>query len=184
MACYICKRISTNKQMVNGKEYCHLCVGVANKLGGLGKLETNPSEIMASTEIMAPSKDQDQEQRMRELKESAHIILSTSPEISGYSITKHIGIVSKSCVFGLGLWTDFKAILSDNFGGHSKTLESSLDSMINECMLALKVKAVSQGADAVVSIRIDPDEISGGGKSMMMVTATGTMVKLTNNKEE
>ena len=43
-------------------------------------------------------------------------------------------------------------------------------------MAELKAKAKSFQADAIVGLHIDFDEVSGGGKSMFMVSASGTAV--------
>lgn len=42
----------------------------------------------------------------------------------------------------------------------------------------LKREAAELGADAVIAVDLDYSEISGGGKSMMMLVASGTAVKL------
>lgn len=45
-------------------------------------------------------------------------------------------------------------------------------------MAELKAKAKSFQADAIVGLHIDFDEVSGGGKSMFMVSASGTAVMI------
>lgn len=42
----------------------------------------------------------------------------------------------------------------------------------------LRAEALALGADAVVGIDLDYSEISGGGKSMLFLVASGTAVKL------
>jgi uncharacterized protein YbjQ (UPF0145 family) len=42
----------------------------------------------------------------------------------------------------------------------------------------LRAEAFALEADAVVGVRLDFNEYSGGGKSMLFVVATGTAVKL------
>jgi hypothetical protein len=56
---------------------------------------------------------------------------------------------------------------------------------INERALSLiQERAAARGANAVVGLRVDHDEISGGGKSMLMVTAMGTAVTCQELKTE
>ena len=46
-----------------------------------------------------------------------------------------------------------------------------------EALSQLSAEALQLGAIAIVGLRVDHDEISGAGKSMMMVTAMGTAVR-------
>ena len=45
-------------------------------------------------------------------------------------------------------------------------------------MIEIEQKAASIGADAVVGLKMDFNEISGKGKTMFMVSAVGTAVKI------
>jgi hypothetical protein len=47
----------------------------------------------------------------------------------------------------------------------------------DEALRLIEAKALQRGADAVLGLRVDHDEISGSGKSMLMVTASGTAVR-------
>ncbi|TLF50749.1 YbjQ family protein [Halomonas urmiana] len=46
---------------------------------------------------------------------------------------------------------------------------------------ALRRETESMGANAVIGIDLDYSEISGGGKSMLILVATGTAVKVTRD---
>jgi len=50
---------------------------------------------------------------------------------------------------------------------------TKLDKINQEVLGIIEQKALSLGANAVLGLRVDHDEISGGGKSMLMVTASG-----------
>jgi len=47
------------------------------------------------------------------------------------------------------------------------------------CLDELRREAEEVGANAVIGIDLDYSEISGGGKSMLFLVATGTAVKVT-----
>ena len=51
-----------------------------------------------------------------------------------------------------------------------------LDEIKSQVLSQLRKKACELGCNAVIGVSIDVDEISGGGKSMLMVTASGTAV--------
>ena len=56
--------------------------------------------------------------------------------------------------------------------------------MYKEVMAELEAKAKSFRANAIVGLHIDFDEVSGGGKSMFMVSASGTAVMIESNFED
>ena len=86
--------------------------------------------------------------------------------------------VSAHIVAGTNLFSDFFASFSDVFGGRSQTYQKQLSSLYNEAIERIKYAAFELGANCVVGLSIDMDEISGKGKSMFMLTAVGTAVVL------
>ncbi len=67
----------------------------------------------------------------------------------------------------------------DVFGGRSKTAEKLLVEMQHEVITELRRQADDAGADALVDLRIETGEISGGAKSQMfLVSAFATPVVL------
>lgn len=67
---------------------------------------------------------------------------------------------------------------NDTFGGRSKTMQDGLREARKTALSELRLEAQALGADAVVGIDLDYSEISGGGKSMLFLVASGTAVKL------
>ena len=68
--------------------------------------------------------------------------------------------------------------MSDFFGGRSATYADQISRIKAQALTDLKYEAIELGANAVISVSIDVDEVSGGGKSMFMITAYGTAVTL------
>ncbi|NJW53819.1 YbjQ family protein [Salinimicrobium oceani] len=66
--------------------------------------------------------------------------------------------------------------MSDIFGGRSGSYKKQLSSIYSEAIERIKQEAKRIGANGVVGLKIDIDEVSGGGKSMFMITAIGTAV--------
>ncbi|HEY6434995.1 MAG TPA: YbjQ family protein, partial [Ignavibacteriaceae bacterium] len=115
-----------------------------------------------------------------------NFILSTTPTLEGYKIKKYYGTVTSHVVAGTGLFSDFAAGMSDVFGGRSESYQKQLISIKEEVLKRLKEEATSLGANGIVGLKVDFDEISGKTKSMFMVSALGTAVQLefNGNKEE
>lgn len=106
------------------------------------------------------------------------VIISTTSTIQGRLIEEYLDVVSVFCVLGLGFISDIAASFTDMLGGHSQRYENQMKEMLDYIKAGLYEKAEALGGNAVVSVKIDFDEISGKGMQMMMVVATGTCVKL------
>lgn len=106
------------------------------------------------------------------------VLVVTSSSADGLKIKRFIKPVSAHIVAGTNMFSDFLGGLSDVFGGRSQTYQKQLSSLYNEAIERIKYAAYELGADCVMGLHIDIDEISGKGKSMFMITAIGTAVVL------
>ncbi|BBI31928.1 YbjQ family protein [Cohnella abietis] len=109
------------------------------------------------------------------------MIITTTSTIEGTEIQHYKGIVSARVVTGTGYFADLFADFSDVFGGRSNTYQKQLKSIYDEVIELLTDEARKVSANAIIGVRIDHDEISGKGKQMFMVTATGTAVAIDNS---
>ena len=103
-------------------------------------------------------------------------VVSTTSTLEGYEIGRYLGIVSAHVVAGTDVFTDIIASFSDFFGGRSQVYRRELSAIGEEAIEELKEQCYRLGANGLLGVRIDHDEISGKGKSMFMVTASGTAV--------
>ena len=107
-----------------------------------------------------------------------NIILTTTPTVPNRSISDVIDIVTAECVFGLHLFKDIFSGVRDIVGGRAKGQQDALREARQVCLDELRMEAISLGADAVVGIDLDYSEISGSGKEMLFLVASGTAVLL------
>jgi len=129
--------------------------------------------------IIASERDMTVEFARRERESrAANMIVTTTGGLDGYRIAKAIDVVSAECVFGMNFFKDFLAGMSDIFGGRSETTQSELRKARETCLRELRVEAARLGANAVVGIKLDYSELSGQGKSMLFLVASGTAVIL------
>lgn len=105
------------------------------------------------------------------------MILTTTPTIEGRTIVEYKGVVFGEVIVGVNFLKDFAASIRDIIGGRSNTYENELVNARNTAMNELQARAMALGADAVVGIDIDY-EVLGQSGGMLMVTASGTAVKL------
>lgn len=112
------------------------------------------------------------------------VLVITTDKPSEGKISKHLQPVTAHVVAGTNLFNDFFAGMSDIFGGRSGSYKKQLSSIYSEAIERIKQEAKRIGANGVVGLKIDIDEISGGGKSMFMITAIGTAVIIKEKKKE
>jgi len=106
------------------------------------------------------------------------IIATSTNSIEGVVIEKYIDVISTNVVVGTNFFSDFGASITDLFGGLSDTYQNKLQKIYKIGIDKLKTKATNLGANAILGVKIDFDEISGKGKSMFMISTFGTAVKV------
>ena len=105
------------------------------------------------------------------------MILSTTPTIEGRTIVEYKGVVFGEVISGVNFIKDIKASFRNVFGGRSGSYEKELIDARSQAMDEMARRAQDMGADAVIGIDIDY-EVLGADNGMLMVTASGTAVKL------
>lgn len=103
------------------------------------------------------------------------MILTTTPTIEGHPIRNYIGVVNSETIIGANFVKDFKASLTDLFGGRSGTYERTLREAKDTALAELQQRAMAMGANGIVGIDFDYETIGANG-SMLMVSCSGTAV--------
>lgn len=103
------------------------------------------------------------------------MMLTTTNSIEGFTIKEYKGIVTGETIIGANFIKDFKANLTDFFGGRSNAYEKVLVEAKQTALKELEEKAILLGANAVIGIHIDYEALGAKG-SMLMVSICGTAV--------
>ena len=106
------------------------------------------------------------------------LILTTEFAMPEYRVTQRLEIITAECVFGMNMFRDMFASIRDIVGGRSGASQKVLRDARKTCLTELRREALIAGADAVIGVDLNYNEISGDGKSMLMVVASGTAVTL------
>ena len=105
------------------------------------------------------------------------MITTTTNTIEGRQIRQYLGLVTGEAIMGANVISDFMASITDFVGGRSDTYESKYAEARETALQEMEEEALRKGADAVVGIDIDY-QVLGANNGMLMVTATGTAVKM------
>ena len=107
----------------------------------------------------------------------AQMTITTTHDIQGRTISQYLGVVTGEAILGANIFKDLFAGIRDIVGGRSGAYEEELRKARAIALDELAAAASQIGADAVVGVDLDYETVGQGG-SMLMVTASGTAVKL------
>tara|TARA_R110000787_G_scaffold17133_5_gene54055 strand:- start:1561 stop:1878 length:318 start_codon:yes stop_codon:yes gene_type:complete len=105
------------------------------------------------------------------------MILSTTNNIDGRPVKEYVGIVTGETIIGANIFKDFFAGIRDIVGGRSGSYEKVLREAKDIALKEMSESALKIGADAIIGIDLDYETVGPSG-GMLMVTASGTAVKL------
>lgn len=105
------------------------------------------------------------------------MIITTTPSVEGRQISEYRGVVTGEAILGANIFKDLFAGIRDIVGGRSGAYEEELRKARMIALQELAEAAEQAGADAVVGVDLDYETVGQGG-SMLMVTASGTAVRL------
>jgi len=107
------------------------------------------------------------------------MLVLTTHTVEGKKIVKHLGLVSGEAILGANIFKDFFAGIRDIVGGRSAAYEKELRQAKDLAIHEMTEQARSLGANAVVAVDLDYENIgTGSGGNMLMVSASGTAVEV------
>ena len=105
------------------------------------------------------------------------MLMTTTPSVEGKRIVRYLGVVTGETIIGANVFRDFLAGVRDFFGGRSASYEAVLREANDTALEEMARQAEALGANAVVGIDLDYETVGGSG-SMLMVTCSGTAVRV------
>lgn len=105
------------------------------------------------------------------------MILTTTNTIETNQIKDYLGIVTGETIIGANIFKDFFAGIRDIVGGRSSSYEGVLREAKDTALREMEEQAKRLGATAVIGVDLDYETVGPNG-GMLMVTASGTAVKI------
>lgn len=105
------------------------------------------------------------------------MLITTTNTIEGKRIVAYYGIVTGETIIGANIVKDFFASITDIVGGRSGKYEQVLREAKQIALREMEENAARMGANAIIAVDLDYETIGDKG-SMMMVSASGTAVKV------
>jgi len=105
------------------------------------------------------------------------MIITTTQGIEGRRVREYLGIVTGEAIIGANIFRDLFATVRDIVGGRAAAYEAELGRARQVALEEMEAEARKRGADAVVGTDLDY-EVLGANNGMLMVTISGTAVRL------
>jgi uncharacterized protein YbjQ (UPF0145 family) len=107
------------------------------------------------------------------------MIVTTTNAVEGQPVQQYMGIVTGEAILGANIFRDFFAGIRDIVGGRSAAYEEELRKARDLAISEMAQQAQERGATAVIGVDLDYETIQvGSGGGMLMVTASGTAVRV------
>jgi uncharacterized protein YbjQ (UPF0145 family) len=103
------------------------------------------------------------------------MIVTTTNGVDGRRVADYLGVIHGTAVMGSNVFRDLFAGIRDIVGGRVASYESVLDGAKEAALADLVSRAEALRADAIIGISFDHGSV---GKTMLMVSVTGTAVRL------
>ena len=105
------------------------------------------------------------------------MLTATTPTIAERPTRQTLGVVSGEVILGANIFRDLFSSVRDVVGGRAGGYERALAGAREAAIEDMKAAAIELGADGIVGIDFDY-EVLGEANGMMMVTVSGTAVKM------
>ncbi len=99
------------------------------------------------------------------------------PDANGPKVAQYLGVVNGEAIIGANIFRDMFSSVRDVVGGRAGGYERALSGARDAALEDMKVVAREVGADGVIGIDFDY-EVLGENNGMMMVSVSGTAVKM------
>lgn len=137
-------------------------------------------------ELVASAKNQAHQiksQARKIIEDNINSFLIISAQMPVNWTGEAIGVVTSQTVIGTGVFTEISSSFTDLLGGKSNSMRDKIRKAETDCFIDIRQQAFKMGGNAVIALDIDYGEV-GGGKGMLMVCMTGTVVTVNNMPDE
>ena len=104
------------------------------------------------------------------------MLITTTPTVEGRAVRQYDGLVTGEAIMGANVFKDMFASVRDIVGGRSAAYEQELKRAKDLALGEMTQQAEELGSNAVISVDLDYETVGQG--SMLMVSASGTAVRL------
>ena len=90
------------------------------------------------------------------------IVLSTETVLDGVRVTQRLGVITAEVAYGMNVFKDLFAGIRNIVGGRSEAIQKTMRDARETVLMELKKGAAERGANAVIAIDLDYQQIGDG----------------------
>ena len=105
-------------------------------------------------------------------------MILTTESSHNLNVEARFGIVTAEIVVGMNIFKDMLTGVRNIVGGRTGNVQNALKEMRETVLEELKNEAAVLGANAVVAVDLNYQEIGATGSTMLMLVASGTAVRI------
>lgn len=105
------------------------------------------------------------------------MLKTTTAVVQNHEIQEYLGVVVGEAILGANIFKDLFGAIRDIVGGRAGAYEKEMSRAREVAFQEIEEEAMRLGANGIVGIDIDY-EVVGTNGSMMMVSVSGTAVRL------
>lgn len=106
------------------------------------------------------------------------MLITTTALVDGLRILEYKGIVTAQVFMGVNIFRDIFSGIRDIVGGRSKSMEAEFNKAKNILVEELSKDAAKFGANAIIGLKIDFEDVGKTSGNAFMLLGTGTAVVL------
>lgn len=104
------------------------------------------------------------------------MLITTTQTLENHPVQEYLGVVTGETILGANIFKDIGASFRDVFGGRAGAWENELRKARETAMDEMSAIAAQLGANAIVAVDIDYETVGSG--NMLMVSVSGTAVRI------
>ena len=106
------------------------------------------------------------------------MLITTTAVIEGKPVQDYLGVITGEAVVGVNIFKDMFAGIRNIVGGRTASYEGELETARSAAFEDIIGKAKQLRANAIIGVDIDYEVITAGSGSMLMVSVSGTAVRV------
>jgi uncharacterized protein YbjQ (UPF0145 family) len=152
---------------------------------GLKKIKKPNGEVYYIDEtgrrVFSTSMDNLNEAKTRDIADEElrkKVILTTETSPIDLTINERMDVISAECIFSTNTFEDYFDSDEKEMRSEIKLVQNVLRNAKENALRELRIEALNLNADAVIAVNLSYTEFYNKRKSMVLLLATGTAVKL------
>lgn len=134
-----------------------------------------PGPLGIATEDIPLGKDETQALYRTALN---RLPITTTDTLPGHRVTDVLDVITAENALNVTVFADFLMGLTETAAGRNATMQMGIRKARSACLTELREEALLVGGNAVIGVSVQYVQFTGGSKSIVLLAASGTAVRV------